>query len=154
MNRRILHAVVKYINDHHLKYLWVESAGETRLFSQVPMNNGDLLCMSRIREEQNAFVFSLYYDVKVPESKRQEVAEWITLANNGVMIGSFKLDADEVFFRTGMAGADPPLSPAEIRHLLLIGLSTADHSLPGLMAVICGDEPAKEAMARVEKAAV
>lgn len=154
MNRRIFHAVVKCINDHHLKYLWVERGEETRLFTEVPMNNGDLLCMSTIREEQNEFVFSLYYEVKVPEGKRQEVAEWITLANDGVMMGSFKLEADEVYFRTGMAGADPPLTSAEIRHLLLIALATADRSLPGLLVVMRGDELPKGALARMQSVAV
>lgn len=154
MNRRMFHAVVKCFNDHDLKYLWVESGGETCLFSQVPMNHGALLCMSTIREEQNEFVFSLYYDVKVPEGKRQEVAEWITLANDGVMIGSFKLEADEVCFRTGIAGADPPLTSAEIRHLLLIALATADRSLPSLLAVMRGDEFPKGAMARMQSVAV
>ena len=154
MNRRIFHAVVKCFNDHDLKYLWVERGGETRLFTQVPMKNGDLLCMSRIREEQNEFVFSLYYEVKVPENKRQEVAELITLINDGVMMGSFKLEADEVCFRTGIAGADPPLTPAEIRHILLISLSTADHYLPAFMAVIRGDELPIGAKATTERAAV
>jgi hypothetical protein len=154
MRRRFFNAVVKCFTDHHLKYLWVERGGETRLFTQVPMKNGDLLCMTTIQEEKNEFVFSLYYDVKVPESKRQEVAELITMMNDGVMIGTFKMEDDEVCFRTGIAGADPPLTSSEIRHLLLIGLSTADHSLPDLMAVIRGDELPKGAMARFERAAV
>jgi hypothetical protein len=154
MRRRIFNAMVKCFNDHHLKYLWVERGDETRLFTQVPMKNGDLLCMSRIREEKNEFVFSLYYEVTVPESKRQEVAELITMINEGVMIGSFKMEDDEVCFRTGIAGADPPLTSAEIRHLLLISLATADHYLPALMAVIREDELPKGAMARVESAAV
>ncbi len=154
MRRRIFNAMVKCFNDRHLKYLWVERGEEIRLFTQVPMKNGDLLCMSRIREEKNEFVFSLYYEVKVPESKRQEVAELITMINEGVMIGTFKMEDDEVCFRTGIACADPPLTPAEIRHLLMISLATADLYLPGLLAVIRGDELPKDAMARVERLAV
>jgi hypothetical protein len=146
MNGQVLHAVAKGFKDNHWKYLWVEIGGEIRLFTLVQMKNSDFLCMSSVREENNEFVFSTYYDVKVPESKRQEAAEFFARVNDGLMIGNFEMDMEdgEVCFRAGIAVADQHLTSSEIKYLLLIALSTTDHYLPGLMTVMSRDEPQKE----------
>ena len=155
MSGQIFEAVVKYFEEEHWKYLWVETAGETRLFTQMPRKNGDFLYMIRVREEKDELVFYTYYEVKVPESKRQEAAAFFTQVNDGLTIGNFEMNMEdgEARFRMGVAVTDRPLTSSEIDHLVVSGLSTAEHYLPGLMAVIGGDEPLKGAMALVEGAA-
>ena len=157
MNGRIFNAVTRCFKDNHWKYLWVEIGGEIRLFTLVQMKNSDFLCMGRVREEKNEFVFYTYYDVKVPESKRQEAAEFFARVNDGLMIGNFEMDMEDgqAYFRAGIAVADQHISSSEIKYLMLIGLSTTDYYLPGLMSVISSrEEPPKGAVALLEGAAV
>jgi hypothetical protein len=142
--KQLFEAVVKYFEEEHWKYLWVEQAGETRLFTQVQRNHDDFLCMSRVREENNEFVCSIYYDMTVPESKRQQVAAFFAQVNAGLLPGHFELDMQEgqMCFTTGMAGTDHPLTSAEVKQVVQSGLATAEHALPGLMALIGQEEPA------------
>ena len=154
MNERVFNAVVRCFKDNHWKYLWIEIGGEIRLFTLVQMKNSDFLCMGRVREEKNEFVFYTYYDMKVPESKRQEAAEFFARVNDGLMIGNFEMDMEDgqAYFRAGIAVADQHISSSEIKYLMLIGLSTTDYYLPGLMTVISREEPRKGAVALLEGA--
>ena len=65
MNGQMFDAVVKCFEEEHWKYLWVETAGETRFFTLIPRKKGEFLGMSRVREEYNEYVFSTYYEIKV-----------------------------------------------------------------------------------------
>jgi hypothetical protein len=151
MNGQIFEAVIKCFEEERWKYLWVKTAGETRLFTQIPRKNGDFLCMSRIREEKHELVFYIYYQGNVPASKRQEAATFFTQVNDGLTIGNFEMNLEngEVRFRTGVAVIDRALTSAEIDHLVLSGLATAEHYLPGFIAIIRTDKPAKGAQALV-----
>lgn len=142
MNGRVLKAVAKCFKDNHWEYLWVEIGGEIRLFTLVQMKNSDFLCMGRVREEKNEFVFYTYYDVKVPESKRQEAAEFFARVNDGLMLGNFEMDMEdgEAYFKAAITVVDQHISLSEIKYLMLIGLSTTDYYLPGLMTVISREQ--------------
>lgn len=141
MNAEMVDAVVKCFEEEHWKYLWVETAGETRFFTLIPRKKGEFLGISRVREDHNGYVFSTYYDVKVPESKRQKVAAFLRQVNDGLTVGKFEMNMEdgEVCFRTGVAMTDHPLTSAEIDRFVQSGLATAEHYLPGFMAVIRGD---------------
>ena len=156
MSGQIFEAVVKYFEEEHWRYLWVESAGEIRLFTQIPRNSGDFMCMSRVQEENNEFVCSIYYDVTVPEGKRQQATAFFTQVNEGLTGGHFEIDMQDgqVCFSTSVTGADHPLTSSEIKHVVESGLATAEHYLPGLIAVIRPDEPSKGAMVHFEGAAL
>ena len=156
MNGQIFDTVAKCFEEEYGKFLWVEVGEETRIFMQVNMKNSQLLCMSRIREEKNEFVFSAYYEQKVPESQRQNVAEFLTQVNDSLTRGNFEMDREngEVCFTTSIGGADQPVISSEIRPFIWRSLSTADRYLPGLMAVIKADMPPDQAIALVEGEAV
>src|SRR5207249_1494636 len=116
-NGRILKAVARCFKDNHWKYLCVEIGGEIRLFTLVQKQNSDFLCMGRVREEKNEFVFYTYCGVKVPESKRQEAAEFFARVNDGLMIGNFEMDMEDgaAYFKAPIAVADQHISLSEIK---------------------------------------
>ncbi len=151
MSGRIFNATVKCFEDNHWKYLWVEMAGETRLFMQVRMKNGGFLCTTSVREEKDEFVFSTYYGLEVPASKWQDVAGFLTRANDSLTRGNFELDREngEVYFRTSGNGVGQLLNSSTIGQIVWRGLSTADRYLPGLRAVIAGDMPSDQATALI-----
>src|SRR2546430_13624892 len=110
MSGQIFDAVAKCFEEEYGKFLWVEVGEETQVFMQVSMKNSDLFCMSRIQEEKNEFVFSAYYEPKVPVSKRQNVAQFLTRTNASLTRGNFEMDREngEVCFRTCICGTDQP----------------------------------------------
>jgi hypothetical protein len=140
MSTQMFDAVVECFEEEHWKYLWVETAGETRFFTLIPRKKGEFLGISTVREEQNEYVFSTYYEVKVPESKRQKVAAFLKQINDGLTVGNFEMNMEdgEVCFKTSVAVTDPPLPPAEIDRFVQSSLSTAERYLPEFMAVIRG----------------
>ncbi len=145
MNRQIIDAVIKCLEEEHWKSLWVETAGETELFTQIPRENGGFLGMFEIREEQHEWVFDLFYEVKVPENKRQEVAAFLSQVSASLTRGTFKMNPEngEVCFSTPVMATDQSLTPEEIDQVVRSAVSTAKHSLPGFVAVIRADQPPK-----------
>jgi|GEM_PF-2042282 len=143
MSTQILDAVVKSLEEEHWKSLWIETAGETELFTEIPRGNGGFLGMFLIREEQHEWVFDLFYEVKVPENKRQEAAAFLTQVNAGLTRGTFEMNREngEVYFSTLVMATDQSLTPEEIDHVVRKAVSTAKHFLPGLLAVIRADQP-------------
>ena len=116
---------------------------------QIPRENGGFLGMFQIREEQHEWVFDLFYEVKVPENKRQEAAAFLTQVNAALTRGTFEMNREngEVCFSTLVMATDQSLTPEEIDHVVRSALSTAKDFLPGLLAVIRADQPPKEVMA-------
>ena len=112
--------------------------------------------MCRVRDASNEFVCSIYYDLTVPESKRQQAAAFFSQVNEGLTRGHFEMDMQDsqVCFSIGVAGADHPLTTSAITQVVESGLATAEHYLPGLLAVIGAEEPPKGALARAQGVAV
>jgi len=145
MSKQIVDAVVKCLEEEHWKSLWVETAGETELFTQIPRENGDFLGMFQIREEQHEWVFDLFYEVKVPENKRQEVATFLGKVNAGLTRGTIEMNPEngDVYFSTPVMATDQSLTPEEIDQVVRSAVSTAKHYLPDFMSVIRADQPPK-----------
>jgi hypothetical protein len=140
MSTQMFDAVVECFEEEHWKYLWIEAVGETRFFTLFPRKKAEFLGMSTVREEDNEYIFSTYYEVKVPESKRQEAAAFLRQVNGGLTIGKFEMNTEdgEVGFKTSVAVTDHPLTPAEIDDFVQSCLATAEHYLPEFMAIIRG----------------
>ena len=96
-------------------------------------------------------VYSLYPD-PVPDPRRAAVAEYLTRANCGQILGAFEMDyaTGEVRYRTGLdlRQAQSPeglFGPVLKANLIVFG----DHRA-GLDAVCAGSATPAEAMARIE----
>ncbi|MFN6461610.1 MAG: YbjN domain-containing protein [Nostoc sp. DedVER02] len=121
---------------------------------QIPFQgeNGKWNCYARARNEQNQFVFYSICPVNAPENKRLAVAEFITRANSGMMIGNFELDFDdgEISYKTSIDVEGDRLSFALIQRLVYANVTMMDEYLPGILAVIYGNLSAQEAIAKIE----
>ena len=113
--------------------------------------NGKCDCYAQVREQQE-FVFYSICPVNAPENKRLAVAEFITRANSGMIIGHFELDFTEgqIRYKTSIDVEDDSLCSALIKRLVYANVMMMDAYLPGIMSVIYDDVTPLDAIAQIE----
>jgi hypothetical protein len=111
-------------------------------------DNGKWTCYAKARVEQEQFVFYSVCPVNAPESKRLAIAEFLTRANSGMIIGNFELDfADgEIRYKTSIDVEGDSLSSALIKRVVYANVTMMDEYLPGIMSVISGDVSPEKAI--------
>jgi hypothetical protein len=114
--------------------------------------NGDweVFCRSRDPVSQVA-VYSIL-SVAVPADRRARVAELLTRANYGLIIGNFELDLDdgELRFKTSIDFAGDRLSGALLAMLIEHNLDAFDRYLPAINGAMTTDRPVLELLQTVE----
>ena len=115
--------------------------------------NGKLTCYAKVREKQEQFVFYSLCPVNAPENKRMAIAEFITRANSGTIVGNFELDfADgEIRYKTSIDVEGDRLSSALIKQMVYANVTMMDEYLPGIMSVIYSDVSPADAIAQIEE---
>jgi hypothetical protein len=110
-------------------------------------------CFAHAREEQAQFVFYSVCPAKVPEEKRPLLAEFITRANYGLVIGNFEMDYEdgEIRYKSSIDVEGDRLSVALARQIVHANVFTMSRYLPGIMALLYGHQSAEEAIALVEE---
>lgn len=133
---RILNVVEQFLRADDWPYSQVE--GRTVLKTGFEGKNGQFTCYAQEREEQEQFVFYSIYPVRAPDNKLAQVAEFITRANYGMIIGNFELDyADgEIRYKTSVDVEGVELSEPLVRHMVYANVLTMDKYFPGLMRVL------------------
>ncbi|MEH2163453.1 MAG: YbjN domain-containing protein [Nostoc sp.] len=149
-NGSIFEAIINFFTADDWPF--VQLPGQPAL--QIPFQgeNGRWNCYARARSEQNQFVFYSICPVNTPENKRLDIAEFITRANSGMMIGNFELDfADgEISYKTSIDVEGDRLSFVLIQRVVYANVTMMDEYLPGILSVIYGNLSAEEAIAKIE----
>lgn len=116
--------------------------------------NGVYYCLLQVHNQYRALAFYVHVQCRVPEKKRQAVAEFLTRANYGLWLGNFELDFrdGEVRYKTSLDLADVELTTELLAALLRSNVSTVDRYLPGLMSVLWNDVPPQDAVGLIEAA--
>lgn len=114
--------------------------------------NGKWTCYAHAREEVHQFVFYSLLPVNTPSDKLDAMAEFMTRANYGMIVGNFELNYEdgEVRYKTSLDIGDGDLSLLLVKQLVYPNVATMDLYLPGLMAVIYSSTSAADAIAKVE----
>ncbi|MDZ7951657.1 YbjN domain-containing protein [Nostoc sp. DedQUE09] len=131
---------------------FIQLAGQPALQIAFQGENGQWTCYARVRTEQQQFVFYSISPVNAPEDKRLAIAELITRANSGMIIGNFELDfADgEISYKTSIDVEGDRLSFALIQRVVYANVTMMDEYLPGILSVIYGNLSPEEAIAQIE----
>jgi len=147
---RLLEVLADYFREEEWVYTSIE--GEPILHSLFTARNGRLPFVAEAKDDLDMVVFYAYCPVKAPESARDSVAEFLTRANYGLLVGNFEMDyADgEVRYKTVIARATEYLGKDLITHMVYTNLATMDRYLPGLMAVIYGGLSPVQAVMQIE----
>jgi hypothetical protein len=126
--------------------------GQSMIQTRFEGENGRWPCLLQAREEQAQCVVYSVCPTKVPDEKLQAMAELLTRANYGLVIGNFEMDFrdGEVRFKTSVDFEGDRLSTALVRQLLYANVLAMDHYLPAIMRVIYSDASPAEVIAAVE----
>lgn len=110
-------------------------------------------CWIVLYEETERICILSVLPIVVPESMRMSIAEYVTRANYGIMIGNFELDFQdgEVRMKTSADVEDTPITHIFIRNLLVANLGTADRYFPGFVKVLYSNMEPADAIAVVRE---
>lgn len=148
---RILDIVGHFLEEDDWPVSQVE--GRTVYKTGFEGKNGQFTCYAQERIEQEQFVFYSIFPVRTAENKMDEVAEFITRANYGMIIGNFELDYSdgEIRYKTSVDVEDVELAEPLIRHMVYANVLTMDKYFPGLMRLLYAGISPVDAIEEVEK---
>jgi len=131
----------------------VEDEDKPILYMNFQGENGQWHCLAKAREAEDQCVFYSLYPEAVPEDKRSTIAEFLTRANYGMILGNFELDFDdgEIRYKTSIDVEGDRLTPTLVQNLVYSNVMTMDQYLPGILAILEQNLTAKGALDRVEK---
>jgi hypothetical protein len=146
------------IFDALLKFFTEDDWNVTRLEGQpilsmgVSGRNGKWRCYAKSREEQQQFVFYSICSASAPPDKRHVIAEFLTRANFGMVIGNFEMDFNdgEIRYKTSIDVDGDDLSEPLIKNVVYTNVVMMDRYLPGILSVIDGKASPKDAIAVIE----
>lgn len=127
-------------------------AGEPALHFWVDGASGRWSCVAQAREEEQQVLLYSVCPHPVPPPKRPAMAEFLTRANWGLVIGNFELDWDGggVRFKTSLDLEGDRLSDALMKAAVTANLVTMDRYLPGIVAVLQTEIDPAAAVSRIE----
>ena len=147
---RIYDTMVAWFREDDWNFQEAEEDGFLVLAFQG--KNATWQCFAQASEEREQFVLYSVAPVRVAEDKLATMAEFLTRANYGLVLGNFELDyADgEVRYKTsfdasGVVDLVPLFMPCVYANVL-----TADRYFPGITAVLYASQTPEEAIAFVE----
>ena len=149
--KSLFERIIKFFEDDEWNFDKIEDDHSLRMGFKG--ENGQWHCFARTNEERRVFSFYSVTDALVPEDKRPAMAEFITRANYGMIVGNFEMDFSdgEIRFKTVIAVEDGLLTHEMIKRNVYVNLMMMDQYFPGLMSVMyVGVEPA-EAVAKIEE---
>jgi hypothetical protein len=148
---QLFEAVVDYLTEDDWKFNVVKD--DTALMLSFRGEAGSWQCFATVDEEKQWFTFYSILPSNVPEEKRVEIAEFITRANYGLVIGNFEMDYGdgEVRYKTSVDVEGGELTPKMIENLMRANLMTMDRYFAGVMGVLYGDRDPAEAIAEMEE---
>ncbi len=113
---------------------------------------GNWVCFAQAREAQAQFVFYSVYPVLVPPARRTAMAELLTRANYGLVLGNFELDFNdgEVRFKTSLDIEGAELIPPLIQACVYANVIMMDQYMPAIVALLAEDLEPAAALALVE----
>ena len=134
--KKIFPTMLAFFESHEWSYQIVEEQSLIRLMFNG--NNGKWVCYADAKEEAEQFIFYSLLSFKVPEDKRQLIAEFITRVNYGLLIGNFELDFSdgEIRYKTSIDGEGTHIDTFLIKRLVYANVLTTDKYIPGFMKVI------------------
>lgn len=151
----LFQAVTMFFEEMEWPFETVEGQGEV-LQTWYEGANGMFVCFCHCREEAEQIIFYVVAQERCPEAYRAAMAEFLTRANFGMLIGNFEMDYSdgEVRYKTSVDLEDAGMSPALLRNLVVAASTTFDKYYTGFQAVASGAMGPVEAIVQVESQVV
>src|SRR3972149_5772185 len=99
---QIFNALVAFFEEDDWNFTWMDEMPV--LSMPFTGKSGKWMCYAQAREEQEQFVFYSVCPINVPKERQPAVAEFLTRANYGMIIGNFEMDYSdgEVRYKTSI----------------------------------------------------
>lgn len=112
----------------------------------------DWRCYAQARNDKQQFIFYSVMGSRVPADKRQAVAEYLTRANYGLVVGNFEMDFSdgEVRYKTSIDVEGGRLTQQMVRALVYVNVLMMNKYLPGIKSVVYADASPSEMVAQIE----
>ncbi|MEM9152908.1 MAG: YbjN domain-containing protein [Cyanobacteria bacterium P01_F01_bin.3] len=159
----LLRTLTDFLDSEEWPYTLASESIETTLFLRLAFKgeNGQWSCYATVNESTHICCFysmsPIHADVNQETSDAnslhlQKLAEFITRANSGMIIGNFELDyADGTLrYKTSLDVQDTQLSEALLRNLVYTNVLTMDQYLPGIQSVLQTHTSPAAAIAAIE----
>jgi len=146
----ILETVIDFFTEDD--WTFTKLQGQSTLQVACQGENGRWNCYAQAREAQEQFVFYSIYPEVASEDKRLAMAEFLTRANYGLIIGNFEMDFNdgEIRYKTSIDVEGDLLTSDLIKQLVYVNIMVIDQYIPGIQAVIEGRLSAAEAISQIE----
>ena len=146
----IFDLIVNFFREDNWQFIKLE--GQTVLRLAFEGKNSKWDCYAQAIEKKQQFVFYSVCPIQVPQEKRQAIAEFITRANYGMIIGNFELDFNdgEIRYKTSIDVEGDRLTSALIKQIVYANIIMMDQYLPGIVAVVENNISPVDAIAQIE----
>ena len=113
---------------------------------------GQWVCNAWIREQEEQFVFYSVCPVTVPDARLGDLAEFITRANYGMVLGNFEMDYNdgEIRYKTSIDSEGGVFTVGLCKQVVVANVLMMDRYLPGVLAVVSGAKTPVQAIAQIE----
>ncbi len=114
--------------------------------------NGKYTCYGRCREAEEQFAFYAISPMNVPEEHRAAIAEFITRANYGMIVGNFEMDFSdgEIRYKASVDVEGSSLDTAMVKQMVYAAVYMMDKYVPGVMKVVYAGVSPQDAIAEIE----
>ena len=146
----LFQTVVNFFTQDDWSFMRIQ--GDSALKLLYEGKSGQWNCYAQARETQQQFLFYSICPRQIAEAKRSEIAEFITRANYGLIIGNFELDFSdgEVRYKTAIDIEDDELSQKKIKKLVYTNVAIMDTYLPGIIDIIDNNLDPEKAISQIE----
>lgn len=146
----ILEAIIEFFTEDD--WTFTKLQGQSILQVVCQGENGRWNCYAQAREDQAQFVFYSIYPEVAPEGKRLTMAEFLTRANYGLIIGNFEMDFNdgEIRYRTSIDVEGDFLTTDLVKQLVYANVMMMDRYSPGIQAVLSGTMSPEAAISQIE----
>lgn len=128
------------LQSHSFRYeILLDNENQQVFKLGIGLKNGRCDCFVNVIPEQNQVLISIVAPTFVPPNQRLSISEFITRANNGLVIGNFEMDHEdgELKYKASYFYDDTfPTSEDVFSKNLFVAFHMMDRFLPGIMSVI------------------
>lgn len=149
-SKPLLDTVVSHFRERKMRFDLMEE--KSVISTGFRCKHANLRCVVDVKEDREMIVIYSFLSANAPEEMRPAVAEFLALANWGLIIGNFELDwrDGEIRYKTSVYSKGLAITSECVRHLIGYNIATMDRYMPALMSVIFGNVEPQKAILRAE----
>lgn len=150
----MLNTIEITLRSHGLNYQIVQNMAHQQVLKMgFNLDNGRVDIFIDIRPDEEQVIISSILPTNIPPNHRNRIAEYITRANQGLILGNFDMDYDdgEVKYKTSYCyDVGIGTSPVVFMKNLMANIHMMDRYMPGFMTVVYANSLPSVAINQIE----